>query len=719
MTVPRALLRTLSELAAYTALFALLAWPWLREAHHALPAGYELSTPNDARLIVWVLAWVTRALTTAPTQLFHAPIFYPAPDQLAGSESFLSAQVAFAPLFLVTGNATWATSLTIFLTYPLAGLAMSRLLRALGCGAGVAFVGGLLLALGPLRVPANTQSLQYPNFYLPWVALGLTRLRSRPAAGPAAALALALCTAALASYYTAVMAAVTALIWGAGELLRRGPGRVRFAALAGAAAASTSLLVGVVSLPYLRRSADSVWHSVSMLETTDLPGAYRLAAKAVLESAGPLALSLAAAGTAALISTVPGARRTARFGLALGIVAIFFMLGPEQSIAGARIPLPFALLTTGVTGFFRSPWRFAVVAGFGMSLLGSAALELASRRLPRPAAAGLGLAAAGLLLASRGTQLWRAPLDVVTAQDEPAYDQARAASLRWGPGPLLELPTWTHSTGKTLVPEAMVGSIRHGLPLLTGFTGYLPPHAHFLDASVAALGSPGSLEALVDATHLRWILLRPAAQWNNPRQRQAIAQRLRAARVASSNGWDIFRVDITPRRPEWFRALWEGQRPGRTVLGTPIEPLRAPRAAVAVVGASPVVPPAKGFFFPLQIDNRGTEPWPAASAAPGQRKELSVEMRAKVVAPPVSGREAAPANAYDVTIGLPRDVPAGDALVLRLPVEAPGEAGDFALEVEIRQVGSDSFREAGNQPVRLPFRVEPQASERGVTAPKS
>ncbi len=142
MKLSRAVWRAPVELSAYVALFATLAWPWLREAGHALPGGYEASTPGDARLIVWVLAWVTRALTTDPARLFHAPIFYPSPNQLTGSESFFSAQAVFAPLFLATDNATLATTLTVFLTYPLAALAMSRLLLALGCGAGAAFVGG-------------------------------------------------------------------------------------------------------------------------------------------------------------------------------------------------------------------------------------------------------------------------------------------------------------------------------------------------------------------------------------------------------------------------------------------------------------------------------------------------------------------------------------------------------------------------------------------------
>ena len=65
-------------------------------------------------------------------------------------------------------------------SYPLAALAMDRLLLALGCGGLVAWTGGLLFALGPLRVPGNLQVLQYPNVYLPLLALALMRLRREP-----------------------------------------------------------------------------------------------------------------------------------------------------------------------------------------------------------------------------------------------------------------------------------------------------------------------------------------------------------------------------------------------------------------------------------------------------------------------------------------------------------------------------------------------------------
>jgi hypothetical protein len=127
---------------------------------------------------------------------------------------------------------------------------MNRLLAALGCGAAAAWVGGLILALGPLTVPGNLHVLQYASFYLPAVALGLTRLRERPEFGRAVVLGLTLLAAVFSSYYMAVLAGVTGGVWGALELARPGPRRARFALGALVAASAALGLLAVTSMPY-------------------------------------------------------------------------------------------------------------------------------------------------------------------------------------------------------------------------------------------------------------------------------------------------------------------------------------------------------------------------------------------------------------------------------------------------------------------------------------
>lgn len=136
------------SLAAYVILFAALSSRLLAEAAGAFGRG---NNPVDSRLLAWTQAAVAGALADDPVALFDAPIFHPAPSQLAGAEAFLSSQIVYAPVFWLTGNAVLAANVLILLSYPLAALAMDRLLVALGAGRLVAWVGGLVFALGPDR----------------------------------------------------------------------------------------------------------------------------------------------------------------------------------------------------------------------------------------------------------------------------------------------------------------------------------------------------------------------------------------------------------------------------------------------------------------------------------------------------------------------------------------------------------------------------------------
>ncbi len=252
--------------AAYLAVFTYLALPWVRAFGWGEPAGWV----SDMRLIVWILSWVSHALVTDPARLFDAPIFHPAPAQLTGCEHFASSQVVFAPVFWTTGNGVLAANCTAFISYPLAALVMERFVRQLGGSGQAAWLSGLVFALGPLRVPANLQVLQYLNLYLPLVCIAVIRLRDRPDVGRAAVLGLVLVLGVFSSYYMAVMLAVTGGTVGLLALGQTSDGRLRFALLAAAAAAASASLLLVFSRPYFRRpeSLDVLRTAVAALGVT-------------------------------------------------------------------------------------------------------------------------------------------------------------------------------------------------------------------------------------------------------------------------------------------------------------------------------------------------------------------------------------------------------------------------------------------------------------------
>jgi hypothetical protein len=73
---------------------------------------------------------------------------------------------AYGAVF-VTDDPEAAATWTAFLLYPLAALATERLAARLGASPLAAWLAGLCFALGPFRVPAHLQTVQYANVFLP------------------------------------------------------------------------------------------------------------------------------------------------------------------------------------------------------------------------------------------------------------------------------------------------------------------------------------------------------------------------------------------------------------------------------------------------------------------------------------------------------------------------------------------------------------------------
>jgi len=210
--------------------------------------------------------------------------------------------------------------------------------------------------------------------------------------------------------------------------------------------------------------------------------------------------------------------------------------------------------------------RYVAITGFGVALLAALGLQLATRAVPRRAAHALLAVVALAIGAERGRILWTQEIDVSAAltSDAPVYERVGEIATGAGRGPLLELPL--SSFGDSQQPEAMMGSMRHRLPLVAGHTGYLPPHRRVLDAAVAELPAESALQDVVDMTHVRWILLRPARFWASAEARAEFAHELaRIEGVGPSwelSGWTLLAVRRPPIHREWFEAVARGDVPG-------------------------------------------------------------------------------------------------------------------------------------------------------------
>ncbi|HEY8514696.1 MAG TPA: hypothetical protein VIS07_04180 [Candidatus Binatia bacterium] len=693
----------------YTALFAVFAAPWLLNAHRGAPQGY-IGNAADERLVVWILAWVAHALATDPTSVFDANINHPAPAQLTGSEHLASAQILFAPLYALTDNALLAANLTVFLTYPLAALAMQRLLLALGCGFSVASVVGLVFALGPYRLPGHLHLLQYTNLFLPWVALAVTRLRGAPDARHALLLALALGAAALSSYYMAVFAAVVALLWFSFEVARPGERRARFVVLAVVTAAAVALVVVLVSLPYLARAEAEVADGIAPYNRTRELMLGTFASRAI-QSSGRLALVLAGVGLVGLLVRDVAARTCALRGLVLTVLAQATAVGAYLTLDGVAIPTPFALIAASPLKFFRYPFRFAVVVGFGVALLCAALLQAIAARLGRRVGRLAALALGVVVLATGAVRLSGTGIAEFSGQTDPIYDEVDRITRIRGRGPLLELPIvdpLADARGGVLGTEveSMLGSTRHWLPLVAGFTGYPSSHRKLVLRQAQDLPDENALQNLVDMTHVSWVLLQPKERWPERMraQRRQILKSPSFERVKVADGWALLRVKTKPRHGKWYRALAAGERPGQTLLGTPLAPISEEAAVARVTGDVPS-PVFAGRAIParLEVANRGLAAWPV-SAPRGDDRGTHLVGLVSEWWPAGGDRKGVPVatRAY----ALPLDVEPGATVKVARWLRAPETPGEYDLTVRVRQWGGARFTAPGNEPLTRRVRVD-------------
>ncbi|MBY0277482.1 hypothetical protein K2Z84_19290, partial [Candidatus Binatia bacterium] len=502
-------MRPLRIFGAYLLLFALLAAPWLAAAGSALPLSSAYAH-DDTQLLTWIPWWVSHALLHHPQALFDAPINYPAPAQLTGSEHFAGIQPLFLPVWLLTDNPVLALNAVLFLlSYPLAALAMNRLLAAYGVSAGVARVSGLVYALGALQVPANVHLLHTLALYPPLAALALRALRERPDRKHAIGLGTVLVLGFFTAYYTTALLLVMLLVCGVAELRRPLPERRRFATTAALTVAVALALLAIASRPYLARGA-LLAADGDIAQARSISGLYLVY---VVLSAGTLfgvaPLLLGAAGIAALCER--RVRGLAGVGLVLVGTSLALIVGGAFALHKLP-PTPLGALLQAPFAFFRVSVRWTAITGVGIALLAAALLEWARLRLPARATDALLVAVAGAVLLERGSLLYRQAVDVPRAltSDAPVYRALAEVVRRDGAGPLLEMPI--SSFGHSTQPDAMLGAITHQQPLIVGHTGYQPPHRARLDETIARLPAEDALQDLVDMTHLRWIVAGGAAR---------------------------------------------------------------------------------------------------------------------------------------------------------------------------------------------------------------
>lgn len=479
---------------------------------------------GDASLLEWVMRWDAHALATDPGGIFSPNIYWPTPDTLVYTDTFIPASLVAAPLRALVG---WPLSFNLFYLANWAGsLATAYLLvRWFTRETISAVVGAVVFGFAAVRFAHYIHFNHSFAFLVPlavWLLLRFLTERHRDGVWVALAVALGATSATLfmsQGYLALGLAFLVPFVVGAWVVAERfRPGR-RFWAGLGLAAAVTLVLCGPVVAKVrdqgdqLTRGYQPSFAAVPSDFAAPAVGSYLYGALDRWADRGPenrlfpgvVAVGLAVVGVAAvarhrlLAPTALGPRRgratTSRSGngghsawasaadqrralwalCAGGGFLVLVSLGNYQTVAGRRIPLPYALVAKLGAGFatVRAYGRFftvslavlAVLAGLGLARL----LEGRSPRF---------CALAGVVVASVMLVEYAGPVTLHPRFDLPEHTAVNEALAQLPPGPVVELPMGD-SGGDPLWPyvEAprMVLSSLDWNPRVNGYSGYASP----------------------------------------------------------------------------------------------------------------------------------------------------------------------------------------------------------------------------------------------------
>ncbi len=427
---------------------------------------------HDGELSIWNVAWVARTIVVDPAHLYDANIFYPHRGTLAYSENNIGAGLLALPAYWWTrGNPYAAHNFAVLLAFTLSVTGMFLLVRHLTRDRRAAAVSAILFAYTP-HVFAHTPHIQLlMTAGLPFTLLAFHRVVEQPTTRRGAHLGLAMAAQAVSCGYYGVFAI---LIVGYGVvvagLFRRWSSR--FWKALGAGALWAVAIVGPLFWPYLR-----LQQATGFARPLESAGRYSADWRAYFASAanlhlwllpllghwndvlfpGFIALSLAIAGVWLALRRRRHEVLVMYGGLA--VLALWASFGPSAGLYTVlyRVLPLFAWL--------RAPSRFGLIVTLGLAVLGGFGLAglLPSGRKGTVVGCLLAICAARELLLTYPTT------------DAPTLSKAYTVLRTLPPGPVIEMPFFYPEVGLFQHADYMLNSTSHWMPLVNGYSDYIPP----------------------------------------------------------------------------------------------------------------------------------------------------------------------------------------------------------------------------------------------------
>lgn len=429
---------------------------------------------NDGRWSIWVVAWVSHALTTDPSQLFRANIFFPHGNALAFSEGNIVEGVIGAPVWLLTKNPYTTHNFVFLFAFAQSFVATYYLVRRLTGDRRAAIICGLLFAYCPFAFARQAHIQLLMIGFLPWCMLAWHRFLERTNVPRAIELGLVMWLTGLACAYYGIFAGgmvSMAAIWFA---VSRGRWNdLKYWSTVALAAAVCVGLIAPFFLPYLQmQDATGFERSISGQYSANVGAwlvssawAHRWWADYLYKPAevlfpGILALVLGCWG-ATFVHERDGIglkRDEARFYIFISVFTFWLTFGPQAGLYTALY------YTVPVFSFLRAPSRAGIIVTLCLVVLAAPALIALIRRKHANLAFGI-----LFLLAAADT--YRAPLRMREAPPLPAAYRSLADLPK---APTIELPYWATAPEFHRHAEYMLTSAAHWQPLINGYSDHIP-----------------------------------------------------------------------------------------------------------------------------------------------------------------------------------------------------------------------------------------------------
>jgi hypothetical protein len=553
---------------AVLAVFVVLSL-WLTFRHLSKFGSAIPGTPGDSLLNLWILTHVQDSVLHGWHALWNAPIFAPAPNTLAYSESMFVVALVDWPLRLLFGPVA-AFNLVHVAATVLASWCTYRLAMRYTRGWSGAFIGALVYAYAAARVTDFGHfQIVVGGALVPLVLLALVRCLDAPSPGRGALLGLAFAVTVMTASYDGALAAVLVAIVAIGWMLWRRPAAWRSYLLAGViAVAVVAGLAGPFAYEYLHLQHQSGFQRAFVpgmaLHLSDFVRAPARSLATHLPIVGPgfrasgaghpvfpgfVGLAGAIGGLVVVLRRPRdelGRRRRELLLVCLaGAVLVLFAFGDYTVIHGHHVTLVYGYVRDVLPGFsgLRALTRLALGAQLAIALLAAVGVDalLFGRSLSWRIVGTVALAGIVCAEGSTGIELSTVP----TARDDNGFVQVLRALPR---GTVAELPI--ESAGSGAGPWAYVEmprqleALRDHDPRVNGYSGFEPSG---FDSVAKSLNDFPSHTALAEARALgvRYVLLRTELVGDTPGSIRYVLGRSGAGRYTDAVARSM--VDHLPR----------------------------------------------------------------------------------------------------------------------------------------------------------------------------